>query len=128
MYSKGVVQEVLVRNGDTVILNCTCTNHSNGVWDGPRKSTSGINDPNNDKLIPYSTGVLLNPKLNLSKYYIIGSYKTRTCNLMIKQFSSYDEGMYHCQFVENNTANSHFYRVFIKCKYFFYNSTFNNLE
>lgn len=72
------------------------------------------------QLVPYAQGTLLNSKLNLSKYYILGSYKNRTCNLMIKNFSSSDEGKYHCQYVENDTTISRFYRVNIKSKYSVY--------
>ncbi|CAC5393267.1 unnamed protein product [Mytilus coruscus] len=110
----GTIQEVLVRTGDTIVLNCTCTKLSNGLWNGPNKSASRIKDLDEEQLIPYSQGVLLNPKLNLSNYYIVGSYKNRTCNLMISNVSSNDEGKYHCQYVENDTTNSLFYRVLIQ--------------
>ncbi|XP_052080735.1 uncharacterized protein LOC127718720 [Mytilus californianus] len=64
--------------------------------------------------MPYAQGTLLNSKLNLSKYYIMGSYKNRTCNLMIKNFVANDEGKYHCQYVENDTTISRFYKVHIQ--------------
>ncbi|CAG2204098.1 DSCAM [Mytilus edulis] len=111
---KGNIQKVLVKTGDTIVLNCTCTNQTNGLWDGPKKSPSKINGWHEDTLMPYAQGTLLNSKLNLSKYYILGSYKNRTCNLMIKTISSNDEGKYHCQYVKNDTTISRFYRVNIQ--------------
>lgn len=75
-----------------------------------------IKDIDEEQLIPYSQGHLLNPKLNLSNYYIVGSYKNRTCNLMIKNVSSYDEGKYFCQYVENDRTISRFYRLILQSK------------
>lgn len=106
-----------MKTGDTIVLNCTCTNQTNGLWDGPQKSPSRINGWHEDTLMPYAQGTLLNSKLNISKYYILGSYENRTCNLIIKTFSSNDEGKYHCQYVENDTTISRFYRVLVQSKY-----------
>lgn len=75
-----------------------------------------MKDIDEEQLIPYSHGVLLNPKLNLSNYYIVGSYKNKTCNLRIKNVSSYDEGKYLCQYLENNTTISRFYRLILQSK------------
>ncbi|CAC5393254.1 unnamed protein product [Mytilus coruscus] len=114
LQTAGIIQEILVKTDDTVVLNCTCTNQTNGLWDGPNKSASRINGLDEEYLMPYAQGTLLNSKLNLSKYYIVGSYKNKTCNLMIKKFSSNDEGKYHCNYVENDTTISRFYRVLIQ--------------
>lgn len=116
----GNIQKVLVKTGDTVVLNCTCTTQTNGHWNGPNKSAPSMKDTEEEQLIPYSQGILLNPKLDLLKHYIVGSYKNRTCNLMIKKFASNDEGKYRCQYVENDTTISLFYRVIIQSKYLVY--------
>lgn len=106
-----------MKTGDTVVLNCTCTTQTNGLWNGPNNSASRTKDIDEEQLIPYSQGLLLNPKLDFRKYHIVGSYKNKTCNLLIKKFSSNDEGKYHCQYVENDTTNSCFYRVHIQSRY-----------
>ncbi|CAC5393281.1 unnamed protein product [Mytilus coruscus] len=85
------IQEVLVRTGDTIILNCTCISQINGNWVGPNRSSSKINSFNEEKLIPYTEGFRVNKKLNISNINVVGRYENRTCNLVIKEISIDDE-------------------------------------
>lgn len=104
---------MLVRSGDTVILNCTCISQTNGNWVGPNKLSSKTNKLKEERLIPYTEGFRVNKQLNLSKINVVGSYENRTCNLMIKEFSIDDEGTYKCQYVENHTTNNYVYKVLL---------------
>ncbi|CAC5383226.1 unnamed protein product [Mytilus coruscus] len=110
----GNIQEVLVRTGDTIILNCTCISQINGNWVGPNRSSSKTISFNEEKLIPYTEGFRVNKKLNISNINVVGSYENRTCNLVITKFSTDDEGKYKCQYVENNITNSRVYKVLLQ--------------
>lgn len=97
-----------VQSGDSLILNCTCFNKTNGQWIGPNKLpstniTAGF--------IPYTQGIVLNSKLNQSKYKVCGGYDIKECNLKITHFLSDDDGTYMCQYINSSTVYTHIYNI-----------------
>lgn len=98
-------------------MNCTCISQINGNWVGPNRSSSETDRLYEENLIPYTEGFKINTKLNITNINVVGSYENKTCNLMIKEFSIDDEGIYKCQYVENYKTNNHVYKVLLKSKY-----------
>lgn len=110
MLCKKIEKSLYVKAGDNLTLNCSCFNKTNGQLSGPNKqsrlnSTAG-------KLIPYTIGTELNPKLNKSKYRISGGYDGKTCNLMITNFLEEDDGKYICQYIMNMDPPTVFLHVY----------------
>lgn len=106
-----------MRTGDTIIFNCTCISQINGNWVGPNRSSSKSNSLYEEKLISYTEGFRLNRKLNIPNINVVGSYETRTCNLVITKCSTADEGKYKCQYIENHITNSHVYKVMLQSRF-----------
>lgn len=67
--------------------------------------------------MPYATGLTLNPILKGSNIHVVGDYDTYTCSLVISDFSVMNEGTYRCQYIKNNTTNTHVFKVQMICKY-----------
>ncbi|XP_052080739.1 uncharacterized protein LOC127718723 [Mytilus californianus] len=101
------LQSVVVKSGDSLILNCTCFNKSNGQWTGLDRRPSSASE----KYIPYTHGTDLNPSLNKSKYMVFGGYDDSTCYLKIMNFMSDDDGKYMCQYISSETVHINVYNV-----------------
>ena len=106
-------QNVFVKKGDSVVLNCTCYAQNSALWKGPNYKY--VNHEDTNPLI-YSTGLLLNPKLNKSNVDVVGDYGLGICNLKISNFSLDDEGTYDCQYFDVYLSTKT-YNVFVKSKY-----------
>ncbi|VDI30499.1 Hypothetical predicted protein [Mytilus galloprovincialis] len=92
------LQSVVVRSGDSLILNCTCFNRSNGILIGPNN-------------IPYTQGTVLNPILNKSKYEVFGGYDVNKCYLKITNVLPDDDGAYVCHYISSDTVHIDIYNV-----------------
>lgn len=90
------LQSVVVQSADSLTLNCTCFDKTNGIWIGPNKLLAEQN-------IPYATGTVLNPNLNKSKYIVFGGSDVAKCNLGITNFMPDDDGTYTCHYIISNT-------------------------
>ncbi|CAC5393283.1 unnamed protein product [Mytilus coruscus] len=64
-------------------------------------------------LIPYATGLNLNPILNRSNVHVVGNYDRNTCKLVIDDFSAMNEGLYKCQYIKNNSINNRVFKVLV---------------
>lgn len=109
-------EKVFVRRGDDIVLNCTCFRENNGEWKGPNIS-SFSNHFKEEFLIPYATGLKLNPILEGSNVRVVGGYDRNTCKLLIDNFSAMNEGMYRCSYVQNNTGFNYVFKAVMICKY-----------
>lgn len=110
MPCKMTVRSLYVNIGENLILNCTCASTNNGQWIGPDRSfinTTG------DHFMPYTQGREMNPKLDKSKFRVVGNINNTKCNLEILNFLSDDEGTYKCQYVDSDAdaVNIHKYNV-----------------
>lgn len=83
------LKSVVVKSGDSLILNCTCFAKNNGIWIGPNN-------------ILYTRGISLNPSLNRTKYMVLGGYDNNKCYLKITNFLAYDDGTYTCQYISSD--------------------------
>lgn len=108
--------KVFVRRGDEFVLNCTCFRENNGNWKGPNIS-SLLNHLKEEYIIPYATGIKLNPILNRSNVHIIGDYDKSKCKLVVEDFSALNEGIYKCQYIKTNVTHNHVFKVLMICKY-----------
>lgn len=108
-------QFINVNNGENLILNCTCFNKTNGQWIGPNLSPNLYATA--DNFIPYTQGLELSPNLDRSKVRVFGGYNINECNLQIMNFSSDDDGLYKCQYIDALTAHMHAYNVVAISKY-----------
>lgn len=100
------VHSVYVNIQQSVILNCSCFNKTNGQWIGPNKKYVDHNDS-----IPYTQGLILNAKLDRSKYQVVGGYEITKCNLQITNVLSDDSGIYKCRYIESSTFYVDVYNV-----------------
>ncbi|CAC5383236.1 unnamed protein product [Mytilus coruscus] len=109
-------RKVFVGRNETVILNCTCFNQNESSWRVLKKTrvTAIDTDATDEFYIPYTQGLLLNPKLINSNIDIVGNYKSGECNLIIRHFSNYDEGTYKCEYWENGNIDIDTYHVQIR--------------
>ncbi|CAC5393264.1 NEGR1 [Mytilus coruscus] len=109
-------RKVFVGRNETVILNCTCFNQNESSWRVLKKTrvTAIDTDATDEFYIPYTHGLLLNPKLINSNIDIVGNYKSGECNLIIRHFSNYDEGTYKCEYWENGNIDIDTYHVQIR--------------
>lgn len=104
---------LLVDSGDTLVLNCTCFCANESLWEGPYGSEAM---PNESVLMAYSNGLQMNPDLTLTNIAIYGDYTRGMCHLQIKNFSTFNDGIYQCIFVLSGTINIQRYNVFKKSK------------
>ncbi|XP_076088493.1 uncharacterized protein LOC143058903 isoform X2 [Mytilus galloprovincialis] len=100
---------VIVQSSDSLILNCTCFDKTNSQWIGPNKHLPTFLSP----YIPYSHGTELNPRLNKSKYMVLGGYDVHKCNLKITNVLPDDGGSYMCQYIISDTINIDEYNVVV---------------
>lgn len=98
MPCKKTLNSVVVTSGDSLTLNCTCFNKSNGILIGPNN-------------IPYTYGTVLNPMLNKSKYMVFGGYDGNKCYLKIMNVLSDDDGTYMCNYISLETIYIVIYNV-----------------
>ncbi|XP_063418428.1 uncharacterized protein LOC134701226 [Mytilus trossulus] len=109
-------RRIFVGRNETVILNCTCFNKNESSWrvlKYPRVTAREI-DAIDEPYIPYTEGLLLNPKLMNSNIDIVGDYKSGECNLIIRNFSNHDEGTYKCEYWKNGNIYIDTYHVQIR--------------
>lgn len=114
------VTTVFVGTEETIVLNCTCFQENNGNWKGPNRSSPSFKF-NETYLIQYAHGLHLNPKLEKTNVRVVGDYAKKTCNLLIEDFSTDNEGKYKCQYIENDITNIQVYEILLTCKYAFSN-------
>ncbi|VDI19405.1 Hypothetical predicted protein [Mytilus galloprovincialis] len=107
MTCKKTLHSVVVRSGDSLMLNCTCFDKVNSHWTGPNKHLPTVPSP----YIPYSHGTELNPRLNKSKYMVLGGYDVHKCNLKITNVLPDDGGSYMCQYISSDTIYIDEYNV-----------------
>ncbi|XP_063418429.1 uncharacterized protein LOC134701227 [Mytilus trossulus] len=105
-------EKVFVRRGDDIVLNCTCFRENNGEWKGPNISSLS-NHSKEEFLIPYATGLKLNPILEGSNVRVVGGYDSNTCKLVINNFLAMNEGIYRCHYVQSNTEFNHVFKVVV---------------
>ncbi|VDI50285.1 Hypothetical predicted protein [Mytilus galloprovincialis] len=109
-------RRIFVGRNETVILNCTCFNKNESSWrvlKYPRVTAREI-DAIDEPYIPYTEGLLLNPKLMNSNIDIVGDYKSGECNLIIRNFLNHDEGTYKCEYWKNGNIYIDTYHVQIR--------------
>ncbi|CAG2229375.1 unnamed protein product [Mytilus edulis] len=109
-------RRIFVGRNETVILNCTCFNKNESSWRVLKypRVTARETDATDERYIPYTQGLLLNPKLMNSNIDIVGDNKSGECNLIIRNFSNYDEGTYKCDFWKNGNIYTDTYHVQIR--------------
>lgn len=103
---------MVVQSSDSLILNCTCFDKTNSQWTGPNKHLPSVPSP----YIPYSHGTELNPRLNKSKYMVLGGYDVHKCNLKITNVLQDDGGSYMCQYIISDTIHIDEYNVVVTGK------------
>lgn len=106
---------MFVETGSDVILNCVCSKKWPGRIYGP--AIPALMDMEEDFLFLYTIGHVLNPKLEKTKYMIVGNFENNECNLKIMKFTGAEDGMYRCQYNSMNKFCRHSYTVAIKSKY-----------
>ncbi|CAC5393260.1 NCAM [Mytilus coruscus] len=98
-------KDVFVRRYGTIALNCKCFYQNESTWRVLKTSkVRPVDTTVTEKLyIPYTQGLLLNPKLKHTNIDIIGNYISSECNLIIRNFSNDDVGIYRCEYWENGS-------------------------
>lgn len=113
MPCKKTMHALRVKAGESLILNCTCFNKTNGQWTGPLKTQLSARE----LFIPYTHGTELNPNLNKSKYMVSGGYDLQKCYLIITNFVSDDDGTYMCRYITSSTIYQDVYTIEATSKY-----------
>lgn len=113
MPCKKTLHALRVKAGDSLILNCSCFNKTNGQWTGPNNTPFSARE----RFIPYTHGTVLNPNLNKSKYMVIGGYDLKKCYLIITNFVSDDDGTYMCRYITSSTIYIDVYTIEATSKY-----------
>ncbi|CAC5393297.1 unnamed protein product [Mytilus coruscus] len=109
-------KSIFVGNQEIVVLNCPCFYQNESTFRVLKRSAEIVQDTNaTDQLyIPYTQGLLLNPKLKNSNINISGDYERGECNLIIRNFSADDTGIYRCEYWDNGNVCIDTYNVYLR--------------
>lgn len=102
-----------VDNGDTVVLNCTCSREKSS-WQGP-DGTKALRTET--VLMTYSDGQQINPDLNIPNIDIYGNFTIGLCHLRVNNFSNANDGTYLCTYLHNAVLYVSYFNIYSKSKF-----------
>lgn len=106
--------KIFVEKGENIVLNCTCHLHNETSWSGPKISSITKMDKYEEE--PYTSGLLLNPKLYDLNIDIIGYNESDECSLLVRNISENSEGSYTCEYWKSGIVYIHKFIVHLESK------------
>jgi hypothetical protein len=107
-----VISEVVtITEGSTLILRCSNSSSTRTTWE-----KSQLTDFH---LTTYADDNQINPSIeHANRLRVVGNFSIGIYNLQIQNVSLVDEGLYRCEYVNNNVIHTKYIRVSLKSKYY----------
>jgi hypothetical protein len=111
-----VISEVVtITEGSTLILRCSNSSSTRTTWE-----KSQLTDFH---LTTYADDNQINPSIeHANRLRVVGNFSIGIYNLQIQNVSLVDEGLYRCEYVNNNVIHTKYIRVSLKSKSYLYST------
>ena len=104
-------EKITTTEGSTLILRCSTSSSNHTSWE-----KSLLTDFN---FTLYASGNQIDPSIeHANRLRVVGNFSIGIYNLQIQNVSLVDEGIYRCEYVNNNVIRSKYIIVSLKSKYY----------